>query len=71
MYAGALLSVACEDSIGEKAPALTIPQVRRLLEVILPLKRFTLEEVLRVVKRTQERNHTAYLTHRKQRDESG
>ena len=54
-----------------KAPALTVAQVRRLLEVILPRRRFTLEEVVRLVTRTQERNHTASLAHRKQRDESG
>ena len=56
---------------GKKAPALTVAQVRRLRETIFPLQRFTLEDVLRLVKRTQERNHTAYFAHRKQRDERG
>ena len=58
-------------SVGLDVHTDAMAQVRRLLEVILPLKCFTLEEVLELVKRTQERNHTAYLAHRKQRDESG
>lgn len=46
-------------------------QVRWLLEVVLPLKTFTLEEVLHLVKWTQRRNHEAYRAHRKRREEDG
>ena len=46
-------------------------QVRWLLEVVLPLKTFTLADVLRLVKWTQRRNHEAYLAHRKRREEEG
>ena len=48
----------------------TASQVRRLLEVVLPRKIFTLEEVLQLVKRTQQRNHNADVTHRKRREDS-
>src|SRR5262249_17626746 len=57
--------------LGKKAPALTVSQVRRLLEAILPLKTFTLLEVLALIQRTQQRNHRAYLAHRKRCKEGG
>jgi hypothetical protein len=41
--------------------------VRRLLEVVLPLKVFQADEVLRLVAGIQQRNHRAYLAHRKKR----
>jgi hypothetical protein len=51
----------------KKAPALTISQVRRLLEVVLPLKVFGAYEVLQLVADMQQRHHRAYLSHRKKR----
>ena len=51
----------------KKAPALTVSQVRRLLEVVLPLKVFQADEVLRYVAGMQQRQHRAYLSHRKRR----
>jgi SRSO17 transposase len=51
----------------KKAPALTISQVRRLLEVVLPLTVFHVDDVLRLVAGRQQRNHRAYLSHRKRR----
>jgi SRSO17 transposase len=51
----------------KKAPALTVSQVRRLLEVVLPLKVFQADEVLRYVAGMQQRHHRAYLSHRKKR----
>jgi SRSO17 transposase len=51
----------------KKAPALTVSQVRRLLEVVLPLKVFQADEVLRYVAGMQQRHHRAYLSHRKRR----
>ena len=53
--------------LGKKAPALTVSQVRRLLEVVLPLKVFHADEVLRYVAGMQQRHHRAYLSHRKRR----
>jgi SRSO17 transposase len=49
----------------KKAPALTVSQVRRLLEVVLPLKVFQADDVLQLVARMQQRQHRAYLSHRK------
>jgi len=51
----------------KKAPALTVSQVRRLLEVVLPLKVFQVDEVLQLVAGMQQRHHRAYLAHRKRR----
>jgi len=51
----------------KKAPALTVSQVRRLLAVVLPLKVFQAEDILRLMADLQQRNHRAYLAHRKRR----
>jgi SRSO17 transposase len=51
--------------MGEKAPALTISQVRRLLQVVLPRREWTEAEILAEIRRLQERNHAAYRSHRK------
>ena len=47
---------------------LTVAQLRRLLEVILPLRTSTSEEVLAFVAWGQRRNHGAYLAHKKRRE---
>jgi hypothetical protein len=57
--------------LGEKAPALTLSQMRTLLEVVLPLRTYTVEDVLTLVAWGQRRNHRAYLSHRKRRETEG
>jgi len=52
---------------GKKAPALTVSQLRTLLEVVLPLKTLTREDVLHLVAERQQRNHRAFLSHRRRR----
>jgi hypothetical protein len=49
--------------MGEKAPALTLSQMRTLLEAALPLRTYTIENVLKLVAWVQRRNHSAYLSH--------
>jgi len=49
----------------EQAPALTVPQIRFLLQVVLPKKEFDAQEALELVRRMQHRHHAAYLSHRK------
>ena len=50
-------SVAPEaPRVGEKAPALTVSQVRTLLEVVLPLRTSTVEGVLEFIAWVQQRN---------------
>ena len=53
---------------GKKAPALTVSQLRTILDVVLPLRTYTIEEVLAFVAWVQQRNHRAYLAHRKRRE---
>ncbi len=52
-------------TLGERAPCLTLPQLRLLLKTVLPLKTFSTEEMIEIVQWIQEKNHRAYLSHRK------
>jgi hypothetical protein len=51
--------------MGEKAPSITLSQLRVLLKVILPMKRHALETLIEQVIRIQNRNHRAHMSHRK------
>jgi hypothetical protein len=53
--------------LGDKAPALTLPQVKLLLTGVLPKREFDREWVLEVLGYRQRRNHAAHLSHRKHR----
>jgi SRSO17 transposase len=57
--------------LGKKAPALTVSQLRRLLDAGLPLRTVTVDGVLELVAWVQRRNHRAYLAHRKRRETEG
>jgi hypothetical protein len=56
---------------GKKAPALTVSQLRTLLDVVLPLRTYTIEGVLELIAWVQQRNHQAYRAHRVRRQEDG
>jgi hypothetical protein len=56
---------------GKKAPALTLPQMRTLLEVVLPLRKYTIEDVIELIAWVQQRNHRAYVSHKKRRATEG
>ena len=49
----------------ERAPALTLNQVRLLLTSVLPSAVFDAERALFLVQYYQRRNHAAYLSHRR------
>jgi hypothetical protein len=45
--------------------------MRMLWAVILPLRQFTIEDVLELVAWVHQRNHQAYLAHQKRRETEG
>jgi hypothetical protein len=49
--------------LGKKAPALTVSQLRMLLEVILPLRMYMVVDALERVVWVQWCNHRAYRSH--------
>jgi len=51
--------------LGEKSLALTVPQVRALLQVVLPRPTLTPQRALALLHATQRQNHNAYRSHRK------
>ncbi len=53
--------------MGDQAPALTVSQVRQLLNVTLPKRDFDEQAVIDEIVRTQQRNRAAYLSHRKRK----
>ena len=53
----------------KNAPSLTVPQVQVLLCSVLPRRAFDAACALEVVLHWQQRNHEAYLAHRKRRIE--
>ena len=57
--------------LGKKAPALTVSQLRMLLEVILPLRTYMVADALELVGWVQRCNHRAYMSHRKRRQTTG
>jgi SRSO17 transposase len=50
---------------GIDAPALTVAQVRKLLQVVLPKREFDIHTALEELARIQRQNHAAYLSHQK------
>ena len=57
--------------LGEKAPAITLSQLRIVLEVLLPLRELDVLAALELVQWIQAKNHKAYLSHRKKTYERG
>ena len=64
---GPLLCGAHESAIKKKAPAVTLPQVVMVLATVLPLREFDTRLALDILVYQQQRNHAAYLSHRKRR----
>lgn len=57
--------------LGKKAPALTVSQLRMVLEVVLPLRALTAADILALIALVQRRNHRASLSHSKRRETEG
>jgi hypothetical protein len=53
-------------SVGEKkSPALTLPQVRQLLVVVLPKRHVDAEMAIALIDWIQRHNYAAYCSHRR------
>lgn len=52
---------------GITAPALTVSQVRKLLQVVLPKREFNAQDALEELARIQRQNYGAYRSHKKRR----
>ncbi len=57
--------VAARLRLGEKKAALTVPQVRMLLQVVLPRPTLTAHRALALLHAIQRQNHNAHRSHRK------
>jgi hypothetical protein len=55
------------SQVKKKVPGLTVPQVQVLLVAILPKRAFDAQTALTLVTSWQQRNHAAYVSHRKRR----
>ena len=53
--------------MGKKAPSITLSQLRILLKLLLPMRKHSLDTLIEQVIWIQDRNHRAYLSHRKRR----
>ncbi|MFC1789315.1 hypothetical protein ACFLZE_05340, partial [Thermodesulfobacteriota bacterium] len=53
---------------GEKAPSITLSQLRILLKLLLPMKKHTLETLIEEVIWIQNKNHQAAFSHRRRRE---
>jgi hypothetical protein len=51
----------------KKAAGLTVPQVRRLLQVDLPKRQLGAETAIALIQHIQDQNYRAYCAHRKRR----
>ena len=52
--------------MGEKAPSITLSQLRVLLEVILSLRRYDAGSAIELFLLIQKKNHSTYLSHEKE-----
>lgn len=50
--------------LGKKAPSTTLPQIRKLFEIVLPIRKYDIDSTIDLVRWVQEKNHRAYLSHR-------
>ena len=62
---GVTLFIAHAAQVKKKTPLLTLPQARRLLAAVLPVRSLSLEGVMEIIDYHLKRNLTARNSHRK------
>ena len=53
--------------LGKKTPFVTVSQLKTLLRVVLPMRSWDAKNILELVIWVQQKNHRAYLSHRRRR----
>ena len=59
--------VRLRRQLGGRSPALTVPQVRLLLQVSLPRRALDAAHALALIRYTQRRNYAAHRAHKRRR----
>jgi hypothetical protein len=53
--------------LGKKAPAITLSQLRLIINAVLPMKKFDVTDLINLVSWIQMKNYRACLSHRKRK----
>jgi hypothetical protein len=58
-------TISTQIKLGEKTPSITLSQIRVLMEIVLPVRRYNKRSLIELIFWVQKKNHSAYFSHRK------